>query len=129
MTRFSAQLSDLLAMGIKITEVKDAFYGGSRVICNPPPTNTDCDIVLLVTSIRSFEKDLHFEWATPASSDYAGEGDTFRTYRRDEYNLMVFDDPTEYGAVLGATALAQHLNIQDKQTRYALFEKVRSPWR
>lgn len=128
MTRFSAQISDLLALGIKTKAVKDAFYGGSRVICNPPPTDTDCDIVILVTSITSFESDLGLEWDTPVS-DYGGDGDTFKTFRKGEYNLMVFDDPTEFGAVLGATALAQHLNIQDKQKRYAFFEKVRSPWR
>lgn len=129
MTSFAAPLTELADIGIETREVKDAFYGGSRVICTPPPEDTDCDIVILVSSITRFENDLSIGWDSPSSSDYDGDGDTFKTYRNGEYNLMVFDDPTEFGAVMGATALARHLNIKDKAKRYALFEKVRSPWR
>ena len=126
---FSAPLADLRLIGIKTDEVLEAFYGGSRVICNQPPTDTDCDIVILVTSIQRFKWDLDFWWIEADTPDYDVDGDTFRTYRRGEHNIMVFDDPTEYGAILGATALAKHLNIKDKKQRYALFEKIRSPWR
>ena len=128
-TSFSAPLADLRDIGIKTEEVVEAFYGGSRVICSPPPTDTDRDIVILVTSIQRFDRDLDFWWIAADTSDYEGDGDTFRTYRRGDDNIMVFDDPTEYGAILGATALAKHLNIRDKKKRYALFEKIRSPWR
>ena len=129
MRDFSTPLSDLKAIGIETRQVVRAFYGGSRVICNPPPTDTDCDIVILATTLHDFEESLGLEWDTPCQSDYDGDGDTFKTYRHGEYNLMVFDDPTEFGAVLGATALAKHLNIKEKEKRYALFEKIRSPWR
>lgn len=129
MIDFQADLPALQAVGVNTDGVRDAFFGGSRVICNPAPEDTDCDIVILVKNISHFEHGQTLEWESPSSSDYEGDQDTFKTFRNGEYNLMVFDDPTEYGAVKGATALAQHLNIQDKAKRYALFEKMRSPWR
>lgn len=111
--------------------VMGSFYGGSRVIVDPHPTDTDCDIVLLVENLWVFENKIAAEWRSPFEhkSDYDGDGDTFRTYRCGEYNLMVFEDPTEFGAVKGATALAKHMNIKEKSKRYKLFETIRSPWR
>lgn len=110
----------------------EGFYGGSRAIVSPPPEDTDCDIVLLVASITKFDAALELGWEPPVfdnPSTYDGDGTTFKTYRKGEYNLMVFDDPTEYGAVKAATCIAKHANIKDKAKRYKLFEVARSPWR
>ena len=115
-------------IGVSTGVVLECFAGGSKVICNPPPTDTDTDYCVLVRSISEFVDDNDSAWEF-GKSDYVGEGTTFTTCRRGDYNLLLFSDKAEYGACRGATALAKHLNIMDKAKRYALFEAVRSPWR
>jgi hypothetical protein len=108
----------------------EGFYGGSRAIVDPPPTDTDCDVVILVRNLGAFQDYLPYDWTTPEKAGkYLDESSTFITYRREEYNLMVFSDATEFGAVKAATAIAKHANIKDKAKRYRLFEIARSPWR
>jgi len=117
-------------LGIEPEGFIKGFYGGSRVIVDPPPTDTDNDLVLLVDSVECFHEALdQFSWDTPHDMEYGGKRDTFATFRKGEYNLMVFEDATEFGAVLGATAVAKRINIKSKMERYALFETARSPWR
>lgn len=119
-------------LGIPVELVKDSFYGGSRVICKPAPTDTDCDIVLFTSNLDEFAERLTEDWEAPVTveENYVGEHDaTFRTFRSGEYNLMVFSNPQEFGAVKGTTALAKACNVLNKATRYSMFEAARSPWR
>lgn len=117
----------LREIGVNTDSVFAAFMGGSKVICNPPPTDTDTDYCVLVRRIGDFV-DENPDWEF-IKEDYCGENSTFTTCRRGEYNLLVFSDATEYGACRGATAIAKKANIIDKSKRYRLFETARSPWR
>lgn len=118
---------------MRLPPYMDGFMGGSRVICSPPPTDTDRDIVILVldveTAVAKLEKN---GWVTPELDpelEYEGEDSDFRTVRKGDDNVMVFSNPREYGAVLAATLIARSQNIMSKADRYALFETARSPWR
>lgn len=117
----------LREIGVCTDSVIEAFMGGSKVICDPPPADTDTDYCVLVRGIGDFvDENPNWEFI---KEDYLGENSTFTTCRRGEYNLLVFLIAAEYGACRGATAIAKKANIADKSKRYALFETARSPWR
>ena len=110
---------------------QQGFFGGSRVICDPPPTDTDRDFVLLVNDVATAACRLYRHgWQDPAGmSEYRGEHGDFVTVRRGEDNAMLFGNPVEFGAVLAATCIATQKNIMQKSERYALFETARATWR
>ncbi|ANS06217.1 hypothetical protein HOR19_gp24 [Phage MedPE-SWcel-C56] len=107
------------------------FFGGSRVICLPPPTDTDRDIVLRVLNVEpAAEYLLAKGWELPKDrEEYPGEYGSFVTMRKGEDNVMLFEDPREYGAVLAATCIAMQQNLMEKSQRYKLFEIARGYWR
>lgn len=105
---------------------------GSRVICKPPPTDTDDDYCLLTSNMDIFEA-----WAlgegyartTPEEdhgygSDEDGESLRFRCYRKDEINLIVMGDEEFYGRWWTATKAAQMFNLTNKAKRIALFQGI-----
>lgn len=109
-----------------------AFLGGSKAMCDPPPTGTDTDICIHVVDMDyAVEQLLDAGWELPDCNrcGYAGEYSSFRTLRKGEYNVLLFVEAYEFGAVWAATCVGKHLNIQCKDKRYKLFEVARAPWR
>ena len=105
---------------------------GSRVICRPPPTDTDDNYCLCVPDMGAFES-----WAlgvgyirtTPEEDHGYGSGDDgespkFRCYRKGDINLIVMDDKEFYGRWWTATKAAQMFNLIDKTERIALFQGI-----
>ena len=117
--------------GTKVPTFVKGFFGGSRVICNPPPTDTDCDIVLHVGSVsKACTALVEAGWKLPDDTEkYVDEYEDFQTLRKGEYNIMLFETAEEYGAVLAATCIATHQNLLLKEQRYELFETARGWWR
>lgn len=107
------------------------FYGGSRVICDPPPTDTDRDLCLHVTDVSNAVKLLEDAgWSRPDDlEEYPDEYESFATLRKGDDNVMLFDNAYEFGAVWGATNAAQTMNLLEKSERYKLFEAARKAWR
>jgi hypothetical protein len=103
---------------------------GSRVTCNPPPTDTDDDYLLLVSDHRSFRNDVLLEgfeiggsmWLdshTPLESE-----DRFSSYTKGQVNLIVTQDEIFYRKFIAATVVAKRLNLMSKEDRIALFQAV-----
>ena len=107
------------------------FFGGSRATCSPPPANTDNDLFIHVKDVsNALTVLIRSGWKMPTDIDqYDGEYIDFATVRRGEYNILLFSNPYEFGAVWGATCVAKELNLKRKSDRYALFEAARGPWR
>lgn len=113
---------------------------GSRVTCNPPPTDTDRDWLVLVPSIQpETQGDPFFGFAaelskdgwtlpepyTPANPDKPQEGGlVFMSVRRGEDNLILTDSEEFFRRFLAATSVAKRLNLLDKADRIALFQAV-----
>ena len=104
---------------------------GSRVTCNPAPTETDADYlvqapndvaalsaVVCVIEGEGFSQD----GATEHYQDVTGDG--FLSWRRDEINLIVTKNPLFAKRHRAATALCRHLNLMEKDDRIALFQAV-----
>lgn len=105
--------------------VLDWFASGSRVIVNPPPTDTDEDWAVLVTGIEEtipFLEKLGFKMEGN-SKDYAN--DEFRSFRRGDLNLIVMWDKDTYTRFRMATEVAKALNLSVKSDRVKLFQTIR----
>jgi hypothetical protein len=97
------------------------FRTGSREICNPAPSNTDVDFVVLdLKGSGSFEKN---GYTMTTDEEYEG-GSSFETYRRGEVNLIVVHDWATFKKWRAATAAAKQMNLTDKQKRIALFQGI-----
>lgn len=109
-----------LAPGENCTEY--AFVG-SRVTCEPPVMDTDCDIIVLCDQpgqLPALRDAVYLYGGEQCGRDYDDECPLL-PMRLDEYNYLLTDSEQYYREFLRATAIAKHLNIQCKDDRKALF--------
>jgi hypothetical protein len=106
---------------------------GSRVTCNPPPVDTDQDILVFVDAERANQFVFEMEnigFVVELGEGYAAdalnseESDRFQSYRLDDVNLIVTVDEKFYKRFAFATAQAKRANLLDKAERIALFQAV-----
>ena len=111
---------------------------GSRVTCNPPPTNTDEDYLVLI----DVEDDQRFHMANVMHAHgFKYEGDEaygidaistddltaitgFKSFRCGDINLIVTSNTVFHERFLAASARAKELNLMLKAERVALFQTV-----
>jgi len=116
--------AQVMAMGaIKCASV------GSRVTCNPPPTDTDQDILVLVDELQPFALK-----ACAAGFDLAGSAPVehwlttpttlFASLTRGELNLICTETADFYNRFMAASSVAKRLNLMQKADRIALFQAV-----
>jgi hypothetical protein len=110
----------------------DATLVGSRVTCNPPPMDTDQDVLILV-SIEGFGDFVQKLYETGFSLDgsevtnqqeYIEKDETFQSFSIGEWNAICTCDVTFYKRFVAATEVARRLNLLDKSDRIALFQAV-----
>lgn len=110
---------------------------GSRVTCNPAPTDTDEDFLCMAHGgyLMDTEGDgeipgklarLGFTAESCASyTDDSGEHNSiFMSWRRGETNLIVTQDEDFYNKFLVASVLAKRFNLLNKEDRISLFQAV-----
>lgn len=103
---------------------------GSRVTCNPPPTDTDQDVLCLVETddLDDFEDYLSDMGWMFEGEDYAGakKGD-FMSWRKEhdktEYNLIVTTQEKWFDSFMDATLSCKEKNLLTKKERIAEFDK------
>lgn len=99
-------------------------YVGSRVTCNPAPTDTDRDILVLCVE---GEKGELCDMIARAGGEVCGNvdyGDDMIPMRLGEDNFLVTEDEDYYEKFLAVTAVARGLNIMDKNSRHAMFKAL-----
>lgn len=98
------------------------FATGSRVICNPPPTDTDLDIMILVDkgALDYVHDDLINYYDYELGGSYVEESQ-WRSYKKDHFNLLFTDDPDYFEKFRQATTKAKELNLLKKEERIKLF--------
>ena len=128
---------------VPISEMVDRMVPvGSRVTCDPAPTDTDEDYLLLVAPngleldpkyddrYYALERYLHEHGWTRGGSLPAEIGVTippeqrFESWTFDEINLILTTSNIFYQRFLAATAVAKRLNLLNKPDRIALFQAV-----
>ena len=113
-----------------------AAFVGSKVTCDPAPTDTDTDILVLTTCFDDILSALSVpndEWENSGSdvksTGSISDGD-FVSYKKilpttkEEINLIVVQDSCFYDQFLLASAMAKERNLLTKEARIALFQDV-----
>lgn len=101
---------------------------GSRVICNPPPTDTDQDFVVLVRDMQEAETylmgvaDAVVEGSRP--EDPRNNTSPFLSIRILDLNFIITSDQQFFNQFQLATAVAKRLNLLDKADRIVLFQAI-----
>lgn len=111
--------------------VLNSAFVGSRETCNPAPTNTDQDILVLVRAnqyqdfasglfLLGFELDgSHISNETSISHDSG-----FQSFKKGDVNLIVTGSQVFYMRFMAATSVARRFNLLEKDDRIALFQAV-----
>ena len=100
---------------------------GSRVICDPTPTDTDEDFVCFQpnydAAILALEADGFISEGSPEFYTGNSRGN-FRSLRKGSVNLILTDQRAFYELFNTATELARRFNLINKSDRIALFQAV-----
>ena len=114
------------------------FASGSRVICDPAPTDTDEDYVLFTLDPKALRIQLEALGYTYSNKDVEkyklGKTDPFYMYNQfdayrhpdNDHNLIVLNKEPDYTRWKVATLVAKELNLTDKKDRIMLFRAIRS---
>ena len=105
--------------------VQDSFSTGSRIICNPPPMDTDLDVVVLVDSSAAVV-DLEALGYVVDSSCSEYEDTATVPMRKGHVNLIVMWDKETFVRWRLATDVARELNLIDRNDRLACFRVIRN---
>ena len=127
---------------------------GSRVTCDPAPTDTDADFLILLSpvsvpgaqitpsipgpaqqipgsALNHFRVELdQFGWeiggSLPLDPECGGYApqDRFNSFTRGEINLIVTESPEFFSKFIAATTLAKKYNLLEKSERIDLFQTV-----
>lgn len=102
---------------------------GSRVTCNPPPADTDLDVLVHVTDMFEAQTYLTLAGFDHDGSEISDRHDfvfdsAFRSYSKGEVNVILTDDKEFHSRFLAASSVAKRLNLLQKDDRVALFQAV-----
>lgn len=97
---------------------------GSRVTCNPPPTDTDQDILVLFQPKQMDEAIDELDANKWVREGEYGSAAEFISYRRGEINLVLTDEEEWFDLFLKATELCTEANFLKKEDRIKCFDKV-----
>ena len=113
-----------LAMNPFLDKVVKMEYVGSRITCNPPPTDTDEDVLLLTD-------DLSMLIADCIEVGFTRDGDTRMSYpegfvslRNGTMNFIVTDNEEFFDKFMLATFVCKSLNVLEKQHRITVFQAI-----
>lgn len=103
------------------TKVLEMAAVGSRVTCNPAPTDTDEDILILTEDVALFLGD-----ALEAGFSNCGfyVDCDFISLRKGEINLIVTEESSFYNKFILATHVCKALNLLDKEQRITVFQAI-----
>ena len=117
-----------------IPSALEIAHVGSRVTCNPAPTDTDNDFLVFISGNFSDAEDKKLK-----DSGFVLGGSVFRSdiknttgnyeyffwsYTKGDLNIIVIDSYEFYTKFLYATELSKNLNLLNKGDRIALFQYV-----
>jgi hypothetical protein len=107
--------------------VMQVEHVGSRVTCDPPPTDTDDDWLILgsPSGFRGLQRHLESCAFSRGGSDIDHQpASGFLSYKYGEVNVILTDDRNFFEKFMAASSVAKRFNLLDKSDRIALFRAV-----
>jgi hypothetical protein len=107
-----------------LNKVVKMEYVGSRVTCDPAPTYTDEDVLLLTDDIETLIGDC-IEVGFVRDGDHkASYPKEFVSLRSGELNFIVTDNEEFYNKFMLATHVCKSLNVMSKINRITVFQAI-----
>lgn len=100
---------------------------GSRVTCDPAPTDTDEDFLAHVFNHDRFAEKMAAEGFTTEGKPgfYTGNNNGgFISYRKGAVNIIATEEEEFFNLFMTATELAKRFNLLEKADRIALFQAI-----
>jgi hypothetical protein len=103
---------------------------GSRFICEPAPTTTDEDYLVVlqkadyIEPLRTALDAAGFEWDVGEGYEEGTEDQKFWSYRRDDLNLLITADHEFARRHKLATQVCKALNLLEKKDRITVFQAL-----
>jgi hypothetical protein len=113
-----------LPMNPFLDKVVKMEYVGSRVTCNPPPKDTDEDVLLLTDDLSMLIADCIEVGFTRDGDHKASYPTGFVSLRNGTMNFIVTDDEEFYKKFMLATHVCKSLNVMDKSNRIVVFQAI-----
>ena len=101
-------------------------FVGSRVTCDPPPKNTDIDILILTNGIINTVSILEKIDFIITSKGY--DSDDFLNMKNGKFDLIITDDRKFYKKFIKATSICKELNLLKREDRVSLFRGILYNW-
>ena len=130
-----AEVDDVFSIDAIIAVQAEKYFGecgksnvvyvspvGSRETCDPKPTDTDDDRLVLVRDLQTFVGSLTQAGFTVGGS-FICEQD-FASLRRDKINIIATEKEEFYRRFMAATRVAKRFNFLKKADRITLFQAV-----
>lgn len=108
--------------------VKEYQRVGSTVTCDPPPKNTDIDILILTNDIINTVSILEKINFIITSKGYDGSEGDFLNMKNGKFDLIITDDREFYKKFIKATLIAKELNLLKREDRISLFKGILYNW-
>jgi hypothetical protein len=106
----------------------DWFACGSRVTCDPAPTDTDEDWLLTVAStllaVEVGKWLVSYGWVKEGTTARYSNDKDFISYRAGELNFIVTSNPEFSKNFKLATGVCKQMNILEKEDRRNIFEAI-----
>lgn len=113
-----------LPMNPFLDKVVKMEYVGSRITCNPPPTDTDEDVLLLTDDLTMLIADCIEVGFTRDGTHTASYPTGFVSLRNGTMNFIVTDDEEFYKKFMLATHVCKFLNLKSKADRICVFQAI-----
>jgi hypothetical protein len=113
-----------LPMNPFLDKVVKMEYVGSRITCNPAPTDTDEDVLLLTDDLETLIGDCIEVGFTRDGDTKASYPEGFVSLRNGSMNFIVTDDEEFYKKFMLATHVCKSLNLMEKNNRITVFQAI-----
>jgi hypothetical protein len=103
---------------------KKIEHVGSRVVCNPAPTDTDDDWLCLVENESLFNKELQDTGWSPCAQYGTLSKNQFMAWRKGHLNIIATKREKFFDDFCLATEVCKSLNLLNKDDRIKVFKVV-----
>lgn len=109
-----------------LEECESCYLVGSRVTCNPAPTDTDIDILCHVADLLAFIAEAEHQGFERGGYGMLPQDAPmlFISMKRNQFNLIVTTDLDFIDKFMLATRTATQLNLISKPDRVCLFQAI-----